>query len=102
MDCNVIRDLLPLYQDEAVSEETKKVIEEHLESCEDCRRFYDEMRHIPHSLEDADGKGKYRYSEVVDMLKKRSVLEYSIGAALLVTSVAGIVKAVLGTDKRWR
>lgn len=102
MDCNVIRDLLPLYQDDAVSEDTKKVIEEHLASCEECSKFYDEMRHIPHSLEETDGKGKYRYSEVVDMLKKRSVLEYSIGAALLVTSVAGIVKAVIGTNRRWR
>ncbi len=30
ISCEIIRDLLPLYVDEAVSEETKEFVEEHL------------------------------------------------------------------------
>ena len=29
---------MPLYVDEIVSEDTKKLVEEHLKECEDCRK----------------------------------------------------------------
>ena len=43
MDCNVIKDLLPLYVDECCSEESSKLIAEHLESCESCRKVCGQM-----------------------------------------------------------
>ena len=36
-DCDVIRDLLPLYADKACSERSRDMVEEHLEECPDCR-----------------------------------------------------------------
>ena len=36
--CNIIRDILPLYLDEVVSEDTREMVEEHLQTCEACRR----------------------------------------------------------------
>ena len=44
MDCNVIMDLLPLYVDECCSEESERLVAEHLEACESCRKIYDQMR----------------------------------------------------------
>ena len=44
MDCNVIMDLLPLYVDECCSEESERLVAEHLEACESCRKLYDQMR----------------------------------------------------------
>ena len=38
ISCNVIQDIMPLYVDEIVSEDTKKLVEEHLKECEDCRK----------------------------------------------------------------
>ena len=38
MNCNVIKDLLPLYVDNVCSNETKKLIEEHLKKCKDCEQ----------------------------------------------------------------
>lgn len=35
--CEVIRDLLPLYEDDVVSQETRKLVQEHLNTCPDCR-----------------------------------------------------------------
>ncbi|MBR4575741.1 MAG: zf-HC2 domain-containing protein [Clostridia bacterium] len=35
--CNVIRDLLPLYADDACSEDSRSMVEEHLTECPDCR-----------------------------------------------------------------
>ncbi len=41
--CAVINDLLPLYHDGVVSEETKAIIEEHLKDCKDCKEEYDDF-----------------------------------------------------------
>lgn len=43
MKCNIARDLFPLYFDGLCSEETKKQLEEHLESCENCRQLKQSM-----------------------------------------------------------
>ena len=44
ISCNVIQDIMPLYVDEIVSEDTKKLVEEHLKECEDCRKKWKKMR----------------------------------------------------------
>lgn len=43
MNCNVIRDLLPLYVDDCCSEESGQLVREHLKGCEDCQRVYSAM-----------------------------------------------------------
>ena len=42
-DCDVIRDLLPLYADKACSEKSKLMVEQHLEECPDCRALVSRM-----------------------------------------------------------
>ncbi len=41
INCNVIRDLLPLYVDGAVCDDTASIIQEHLQGCSACRREYE-------------------------------------------------------------
>lgn len=36
-NCNIIRDLLPLYTENLLSEESRQLIEEHIAACEECR-----------------------------------------------------------------
>lgn len=43
INCNIIGDLLPLYVDGAVSEDTKKLVEEHLAECEECKKAAEDM-----------------------------------------------------------
>ena len=42
--CSVIQDLLPLYCDDACSAESRRLVEEHLKECDDCRETYQLMR----------------------------------------------------------
>ena len=46
--CNVIVDLLPLYKENICSGETKKLVEEHLRSCEECRQLCEQLN-VPHN-----------------------------------------------------
>ncbi|MED4531766.1 zf-HC2 domain-containing protein [Metabacillus fastidiosus] len=42
--CTIIQDVLPLYIDEVVSQDTKEMVEEHLQHCEECQKEYEIMK----------------------------------------------------------
>lgn len=44
ISCNTIRDILPLYVDEVVSEDTRTMVVEHLGQCAECRKQYENMK----------------------------------------------------------
>ena len=43
IDCKVIEDVLPLYLDKVCSEQTREMVEEHLETCENCKKAVDKL-----------------------------------------------------------
>ncbi len=43
-DCGIVKDLLPLYAEDMASEESAALVKAHLETCEDCRKAYEEMK----------------------------------------------------------
>ena len=43
MDCDVIKDLIPLYIDGCCSEESKRLVKEHIEKCDECKRLIEDM-----------------------------------------------------------
>lgn len=51
-ECNIIKDLLPLYAENMVSSDTAAFVEEHLKSCAECRREYEGTKE-PQAIEAA-------------------------------------------------
>lgn len=43
-ECCLIQDSMPLYLDGICSDETKEYIAEHLQSCEECKKVYEDMK----------------------------------------------------------
>lgn len=43
LSCEVIADLMPLVRDQVASEESERLVTEHLRECADCRREFEEM-----------------------------------------------------------
>ncbi len=42
--CSVVRDLLPLYAEEMIEEETRALVDEHLEECSECSTRLEEIK----------------------------------------------------------
>lgn len=99
-DCSLIRDLLPLYADDAVSEESRTVIESHLAECKECRSYYRSIRRIPHSLQHEENRGDYNYSEIADSLKREMLATYALGAGLITLSTVCVIKSI--ADSLWK
>lgn len=70
MKCEIIEDLLPLYLDDACSEESKKAVREHLDSCEKCREKVEKWRYDYVVRMDEDEEVAKRLEEG-EMLVKR-------------------------------
>lgn len=102
MDCDVIRDLLPLYTDEACSEKSRDLVTEHLEECPACRE-------VLHRLQETEIENNL-HSE------KNEVIEYGIrrfrrrsaavgsavsGSFMIPVLVCLYISFVFGTSLSW-
>lgn len=79
--CEIIRDLLPLYQDDICSEKSRIAIEKHMKECESCRTYLKRMEcEIPIEVYEAEGTNEEwnafrEFSEKVSRkLNKRIVM----------------------------
>lgn len=43
-ECNIVKDILPLYAEDMVSGDTRNFVEEHLEHCPECRSEFERIR----------------------------------------------------------
>ena len=44
MNCNIVKDLIPLYIDGCCSEESGRIIEEHIKECDNCKKLIENMK----------------------------------------------------------
>lgn len=44
MNCNIVKDLIPLYIDGCCSGESEKVVEEHINNCNECKKIFEDMK----------------------------------------------------------
>lgn len=95
-NCALIKDLLPLYVDDVVSEETKKIIEQHLEECEECRKEWELLNAdvtIPLS-ENVQKAEAETIKKTKNKLKKKTRKDI-IKGALSLAIIAGILTVVM-------
>ena len=43
MECDVIRDLIPLYKEDLLSDASTKLVDEHLKTCVTCAKYFEEI-----------------------------------------------------------
>lgn len=82
LSCDVARDLLPLYHDGVCSDESRGLVEKHLQNCPDCSAILGELRgeiEIPHE-EPNDGA-------VLKKLRKNVKQAWLRGAAAVLAAV---------------
>lgn len=69
--CEIIRDLLPLYQDDICSEKSRNAIEEHIKECESCRTYLKKMEgEIPIETDKIEGTERGVEKDSGSFLKK--------------------------------
>lgn len=93
VNCKIITDLLPLYSLGECSEETKKLVREHLDGCEACRAELGTYSDETAALLPAVDEGK-AISEFSAKLRRQNIVRAITIAAFILTMIFGVV--VLG------
>ena len=95
MNCEIIKDLIPLYIDGCCSKESERAIEEHLKGCSECKMLFEEMKK-PTDIIAASVSPK-AFSKINDW--KASVLQsvlFFVSFGLIIIGVAA--EAYVGAD----
>ena len=88
IDCNIIRDLLPLYEDNVASQETQELIRTHLVDCLDCREELRKMRtpiSLPPAGDEEAVKRFLEYQEEVRRKQRGKIIRFVTIAAAIIT-----------------
>lgn len=97
--CNLIQDLLPLYHDRVCSEESKKIIENHLLECTICKKYYtslceaDEIVATPQNTEQ-ELKKAASFQAVKKRLLRKQILAVLIVFAMLAIMSFTVINAL--------
>ncbi len=91
LECDIVKDLLPLYVEHLTSQTSSAAVEEHLETCETCKNAYLEMKAptppVQYSREPAESFSNYvKKKKRILGLKTASITALVVLAVLFVAS----------------
>lgn len=85
-ECAIVQDLLVLYEDDVLKEESKEMVEEHIRVCEDCMQVYEdggkELPVIEHVPEPSEEEKEAAADQVMKKVTRR-ITNKTIGCLLL-------------------
>ena len=82
ISCNVVQDLIVLFQENTVSEETRAEIRAHLKECRACRRVYREYANLNqeelHFEPEARPEYEFNYDALAARIRKRKIWKHGV------------------------
>ena len=99
-ECEIVRDLLPLYVDDACSEASREIIDEHLKDCAGCAEDLEAIR-----ASEAEGELKDEMAQVIRhqarRFKRRSAAAGSVVSSLFMVPIAICLIVTSGLTLSW-
>lgn len=92
LNCEIVRDLLPLYHDKVVSDTTQKAVAEHLEDCKPCQKEYEDIcREI--DINKTQKIKENKFFKTMNTLKKKGVIK-GLTIGLSITAAVILILSV--------
>lgn len=87
LNCEIVRDLLPLYHDKVVSKETETAVENHLDICSECLQEYKKINtELP---ETKSAKVKADVGRIFKKIKTKAFLKGALITCLIAAVIIG-------------
>ena len=95
INCEVAKDLLPQYYDGTLKEDTKDLIKAHLDECEECRAYFEEIKKINEELDKGETPETPQMGEIGALNKIKKRLAHKRLVTVIVT-IAAVFIVLLG------
>ena len=99
-ECEIVRDLLPLYVDDACSEASREIIDEHLKDCAGCAEYLEAIR-----SSEAEGELKDEMAQVIQRqarrFRRRSAAAGSVMSSLFMVPIVICLIVTSGLTLDW-
>ncbi len=97
-DCEIIKDLLPLYAENMVSDKSKEAVEEHLGECQNCQDYYQQFLTPEPQVEQRRDEAK-NFQKFVRRKKCSFGFKIAIASAIVVVGIIFILNQLIyGTE----
>ncbi len=100
MDCNIIKDLIPLYIDNCCCEDSSALVKKHIEECKECKDIFDSMssdiasKTVIYEKKNCNKINDWKASILQSALLFASFLLITIGVALEAGTPSGIANGI--------
>jgi len=106
ISCNAVQDLIVLFQEKTVSDETRREIRNHLKGCRECRKIYREYAHLNqeelHFEQEFRPEAELAYGELATRIRKRKICRdwVVVGAfAVCIGITVWVTRAILRNER---
>lgn len=96
ISCDVIEDLIPLYVEDMLSEDSKKLVDTHLDECTECRIYLKELQTMNEVPIESDMKPLKNIEKTITKKKW-----YAIIIAVLTTLLIGTLTVIFMTSPKY-
>ena len=89
-ECDIVKDLMPLYIDDVLSENSKIFVKDHIDSCESCKKYYEKLSSeikIPVSRESR--KNDLKPMEYLNASLSRKIIKRVLAVVLVIGFFVG-------------
>lgn len=100
-NCNIVRDLIPLYSDNTASDESRKFVEEHCSTCSECNRILSLSKTEIGKTSDINNEMNSVWKSIEKQHKKKKIIKVAIAvifAAILVPLIIIGANYMYGAD----
>lgn len=96
-ECNIVKDLLPLYVEELCSEDTREYVEKHLESCIECKESFQYLKYSEVCVETVESKEINVFRKLERYISGKILVSYFLFLATLAVGTMILLGTVVET-----
>ena len=86
-DCEIIKDLLPLYVDDVCSTETREFVEKHLKNCNECQKYFETMEKDENNKNNKNSDEKESIKNFNNKIKRNKIKAVVISLIIFVIGI---------------
>ncbi|MCF0228223.1 MAG: leucine-rich repeat protein [Parasporobacterium sp.] len=106
-ECSILQDLMPLYQDDVLSEKTRKFVEKHLDTCDGCREKYNAVSRetvecLADSKENIEELSRKSFRKFTGRLKRQKIIYAVIAVIIAFLLFTGIYRFIIVSNNKAR